>query len=79
MRRLNPIFAQSPKVGVLPTLYAATAPDVRGGDFFGPRILELRGFPKKSDSSERSHDEAVARRLWTVSEELTQVYAFASP
>lgn len=78
MRRLNPIFAQSPKMGVLPTLYAATAPDVRGGDFFGPATLELRGYPKKTSSSERSHDEAVARRLWTVSEELTQVkYSFA--
>lgn len=78
MRRLNPMFAQPPKMGVLPTLYAATAPDVRGGDFFGPSILELRGYPKKVDSSASSHDEAVAQRLWTVSEELTQVkYALA--
>ncbi|MCK9861801.1 oxidoreductase [Paenibacillus sp. ATY16] len=73
MRRLNPIFAQTPKMGVLPTLYAATAPDVRGGDYIGPTILELRGYPKKVVSSASSHDEAVARRLWTVSEELTQV------
>ncbi|MFB5758773.1 oxidoreductase [Paenibacillus medicaginis] len=78
MRRLNPIFAQPPKMGVLPTLYAATAPGVRGGDFFGPSNLELRGYPKKVDSSAHSHDEAVARRLWTVSEEMTQVkYALA--
>ncbi|MDP4097956.1 oxidoreductase [Paenibacillus sp. P96] len=78
MRRLNPIFAQTSKMGVLPTLYAATAPDVRGGDFFGPSSLELRGSPEKVASSTRSHDEAVARRLWTVSEELTQVkYALA--
>lgn len=73
MRHLNPMFAQPPKMGVLPTLYAATAPDVRGGDYFGPSLLELRGFPKKVESSPRSHDEASARRLWTVSEELTQV------
>jgi len=78
MRSLNPIFAQNPKMGVLPTLYAATAPDVQGGEYFGPMTLELRGYPKKVVSSPRSHDEAVARRLWTVSEELTQVkYAFA--
>ncbi|MFB5676518.1 oxidoreductase [Paenibacillus terreus] len=78
MRRLNPMFAQPPKMGVLPTLYAATAPDVRGGDFFGPSILELRGYPKKVDASASSHDEAVARRLWAISEELTQVkYALA--
>jgi NAD(P)-dependent dehydrogenase (short-subunit alcohol dehydrogenase family) len=80
MQRLNPIiFAQTSKMGVLPTLYAATAPDVRGGDYFGPRGLnESRGYPKKVGSSARSHDEAVARRLWTVSEELMQVkYALA--
>ncbi|MUG25348.1 SDR family NAD(P)-dependent oxidoreductase [Paenibacillus macerans] len=78
MRRLNPIFAQTSKMGVLPTLYAATASDVRGGDYFGPSSLELRGYPKKVESSARSHDEAVARRLWTISEELTQVkYALA--
>ncbi|GIO69845.1 oxidoreductase [Paenibacillus sp. JTLBN-2024] len=77
MRRLNPLFAQPSKMGVLPTLYAATAPNVQGGDYFGPTRLELRGYPKKVDSNTRSHDEAAARRLWTVSEELTQVkYAF---
>lgn len=73
MRSLNPFFAQPPKMGVLPTLYAATAPGVRGGDYYGPTSLELRGYPKKVVSSASSHDEAVARRLWTVSEELTQV------
>jgi len=73
MRSLNPFFAQPPKMGVLPTLYAATAPGVRGGDYYGPTSLELRGYPKKVVSSASSHDEALARRLWTVSEELTQV------
>jgi NAD(P)-dependent dehydrogenase (short-subunit alcohol dehydrogenase family) len=78
LKRLNPIFAQPPNMGMLPTLYAATAPDVRGGDFFGPGGLgQMRGYPRKAGSSTRSHDEAVARRLWTVSEELIQVkYAF---
>ena len=79
LKRLNPIFAQPPKMGMLPTLYAATAPDVRGGDYFGPGGLgQMRGYPRKVGSSARSHDEAVARRLWTVSEELTHVkYTFA--
>ncbi len=79
LRVLNPLFAQPPKLGVLPALYAATAPDAQGGAYFGPGGLgQMRGYPKKLDSSVRSHDEAVARRLWTVSEELTQVkYPFA--
>ena len=33
-------------MGALPTLYAATAPDVNGGDYFGPDgFMEARGYP----------------------------------
>jgi NAD(P)-dependent dehydrogenase (short-subunit alcohol dehydrogenase family) len=72
VRILNPFIAQKPKMGALPTLYAATAPDVRGGDYYGPAgWQELRGYPTKVQSSDRSHDTAVAAKLWTVSEELT--------
>ena len=42
-RMLNPIPGQKPEMGALPTLYAATAPDVQGGDYYGPGgWLELR-------------------------------------
>jgi hypothetical protein len=61
-------------MGALPTLYAATAPNVQGGDYYGPDgFLELRGHPTKVQSSGRSYDEVVAAKLWTVSEELTGV------
>ena len=74
VRILNPFIAQQPKMGALPTLYAATAPDVRGGDYYGPRgWQELRGHPTKVQSSARSHDTAVAAKLWAISEELTGV------
>jgi NAD(P)-dependent dehydrogenase (short-subunit alcohol dehydrogenase family) len=74
LRILNPLIGQKPVMGALPALYAATAPDVQGGDYYGPSgWLELRGPPTKVQSSERSHDTAVAARLWTVSEELTGV------
>ncbi len=70
----NPLLAQPPAQGALPTLYAATADDVSGGDYFGPDgILEWKGYPKRVKSHRRSHDEEVAKRLWQVSEELTQV------
>ena len=73
-RVFNPLFAQRPERGCLPTLYAATAPDVQGGEYFGPEgFLELAGSPKQVRSSNRSHDRAVAARLWAVSEELTGV------
>jgi NAD(P)-dependent dehydrogenase (short-subunit alcohol dehydrogenase family) len=74
VRWLNPLLGQQPEMGALPTLYAAVAPDVRGGDYYGPGGLgELRGYPVRVRSSERSHDAGVAARLWTVSEELTGV------
>jgi NAD(P)-dependent dehydrogenase (short-subunit alcohol dehydrogenase family) len=71
---LNPLMAQPPPMGAQPALYAATAPDVHGGEYYGPRgWLEVRGYPIKVQSNGRSHDMAVAARLWTVSETLTGV------
>ncbi len=76
---LNPLLAMKAWQGALPTLYAATAGDVEGGGYYGPKGLlsEMRGWPARVDSNDASKDEAVARRLWEVSEELTGVrYAF---
>jgi NAD(P)-dependent dehydrogenase (short-subunit alcohol dehydrogenase family) len=74
LRILNPFIGQKPEMGALPTLYAATASDVQGGDYFGPGgWLELRGYPARVRSSDRSHDKAAAARLWTISQELTKV------
>jgi NAD(P)-dependent dehydrogenase (short-subunit alcohol dehydrogenase family) len=70
----NRLFAQTSAMGALPTLYAATAPGVHGGDYFGPDgIGEMGGHPKKVRSSARSHDLEAAARLWQVSRELTGV------
>ncbi|MEU1754983.1 oxidoreductase [Micromonospora matsumotoense] len=66
-------FAQSGDDGALPTLYAAVA-DVPGGSYAGPGgFLEGRGAPKLVGRSKAARDAGVARRLWTVSEELTGV------
>ena len=71
---LTPLVFQSAKGGAQPTLYAALGDDIHGGDYCGPQSLgEMRGDPIKVSSSRRSRDEAVAARLWTVSEELTGV------
>ena len=71
---LNPFFAQPQPMGALPTLMAAIAPNVQGGDYFGPDgFWEMRGYPKKVQSNDRSHDEAVAAQLWQVSEALVNV------
>jgi len=74
IRMLNPIIGQTPEMGALPALYAAVAPDVSGGSYYGPRSWGgLRGYPTRVQSSDSSHDTAVAVRLWRVSEELTGV------
>ena len=70
----NRIFAQSDEQGALPQLYAATAPDVVGGAFYGPdQMFEQRGAPKRVDSTKRSKNLDDAARLWARSEELTGV------
>jgi len=62
------------EVGALATLRAATDPNVKGGQYWGPDgFREMRGYPELATSSEKSRDEAIQDRLWTVSEELTGV------
>lgn len=70
----NPLLAQRPERGVLPQLYAATAPEAAGGDFIGPDGLgELRGHPTRVEPSATAADPETGRRLWDLSEELTGV------
>ena len=74
MQAANRLLAQDAAQGALPLLYAATAPDVEGGEYVGPGGLRnMRGHPEVQASSDRSYDEGTARRLWEVSEELTGV------
>ncbi|WP_194925045.1 oxidoreductase [Catenulispora pinisilvae] len=74
MHVANPLFAQSPTIGVLPQVRAAVAPDVAGGQYYGcPRFMETRGYPELVQPSRRAQDAALAARLWTESEKLTGV------
>lgn len=70
----NAVLAQSAEKGAWPTLYAATADEVRGGDYIGPGGPgELAGAPEKVGSSAASRDLEQARALWNVSVERTGV------
>ena len=61
-------------MGALPTLRAATDPSVRGGEYLGPGgFLQMRGYPKVVDATDRAHDVAAQKRLWAISESLTGV------
>jgi NAD(P)-dependent dehydrogenase (short-subunit alcohol dehydrogenase family) len=74
IRFLNNFFSQDITMGALPTLYAAVGPDVKGNDYYGPSgWREMKGYPKKVESNELSHNEEIARKLWEVSEELSGV------
>jgi NAD(P)-dependent dehydrogenase (short-subunit alcohol dehydrogenase family) len=71
---LNRFFSQQIDMGALPTLYAAVAPGVKGGDYYGPSgWREMKGYPKKVESNKLSHNWKIAEKLWIVSEELTGV------
>ncbi len=74
MKVANALFAQSAARGALPMLYAATADAIEGGEYVGPGgFMNMRGYPEVQRSSDRSYDEATARRLWDRSTELTGV------
>jgi len=71
----NRLIGQSADMGALPTLYAATVPDLPGGTFVGPDAWGgMRGHPRVVSASRRAYDTEVAGRLWAVSEELTGVH-----
>ena len=71
----NRVVAQSADMGALPTLYAATFPDLPGGTFVGPGgRSQQRGYPTVVTAARKAYDEDAWRRLWEVSEQLTGVH-----
>ncbi len=73
-RMFGGMITQSDEMGALPTLYAATAPEMQGGQYIGPDGSgEMKGYPKVVQPRPQALDEQAGRRLWTVSEQLTGV------
>lgn len=69
----NRFMAQTPYMGSLPTVYAASV-DLPGNSYVGPDgIMESRGWPKLVERSKAAQDADVAKELWDLSEELTGV------
>jgi NAD(P)-dependent dehydrogenase (short-subunit alcohol dehydrogenase family) len=72
--RLVRVFGQPAERGALPSLYAASAPEVIGGSYFGPRDwFGTVGAPAPASIPRRAQDAGVARALWEASEALTGV------
>ena len=61
-----------PATGVLPMLRAATDPAAKGGEFYGPRVMQFGGAVKETPSR-KARDGENAKRLWTASESLTGI------
>ena len=65
---------QPASMGALPTLFAATSPDLHGDSYIGPDGPgQWRGHPTLVDRSDAALDVKAAQRLWDVSEQLTGV------
>lgn len=74
MRLMTRLMAQAPAMGALPALYAATSPDVSGGDYIGPNgFKELSGYPTKVDCRPEARDTKLSAKLWSLSEQLTSI------
>ena len=74
LKNLMRVVAQPAERGALPTLYAATHPDLRGGECIGPdNRNNTRGYPVLTDDANRLFDPDLSARLWEVSESLTGV------
>ncbi len=67
------ILLNTDSEGALPTLYAATSPDVKDGGYYGPQgFQEMRGHEVgPALIAPQANDTTTAARLWQRSEELT--------
>ena len=74
MKFLFNAYAQPASMGALPTLFAATNKNLKGGEYIGPDGKgNHRGYPAISSEVNNLFKENVAEKLWEVSEKLTGI------
>ncbi|WP_026706604.1 SDR family oxidoreductase [Flavobacterium soli] len=74
MRTFFPFLFQPSAQGALPTLFAATAPEAKGGFYYGPnKIGETRGFPTLAKIPAQAEDIKASLKLWEISQKLVKV------
>ena len=64
----SPIF-QSAEMGALPQLFAASSPEAKGGEHYGPKF-NFRGHPKLSPTSPFAKNKNERKNLWEKSMEI---------
>lgn len=73
-RKLMDLFLQPAHMGALPTIYAATEPSLKGGEYIGPDGKgQRRGYPALDTPHPVANDEVTSKKLWEISEKLTGV------
>lgn len=71
---LTDIVMESPEMGAMPGLRAATDPQAKGGDYYGPGgFMGMRGYPEAKKPAKSADNEVLAQGLWERSAELTGV------
>ncbi|WP_411349978.1 oxidoreductase [Paenibacillus sp. WLX2291] len=69
------LLSQSAEMGALPTLYAATNPSLKGGEYIGPDGKGSRkGYPHIDRTFDHKYNDSTADKLWKLSEDMTGVY-----
>lgn len=65
-------LSQNQEKGALPQIRASVDENAKGGEYYGPH-KGMKGYPVVVESNDKSHNEADAKKLWEVSEEITGV------
>ncbi|MFJ8516845.1 SDR family NAD(P)-dependent oxidoreductase [Lysinibacillus xylanilyticus] len=60
------------EMGALPALMAGTAPQVKGGELFGPKWF-IRGYPTKEKVKSVVYDKKLSEKLWKTTEQITGI------
>ncbi|RAS63038.1 protochlorophyllide reductase [Lentzea atacamensis] len=72
--KISHLFSQSVEMGALPQLYAATSPEARGGQYYGPDGFNgMRGHPTVARMTAAARDDLAANRLWELTTKLTGI------
>jgi NAD(P)-dependent dehydrogenase (short-subunit alcohol dehydrogenase family) len=67
------LYSQTADMGALSILYAATMPDAKGGQYYGPDgPSNWYGYPALEEPHATARSETLAQQLWDLSEKLTK-------
>ena len=71
---MNFLLAQKLEMGILPTLRAATDPEAKGGQYYGPlKWREMRGYPALNQPPALALNKEARVKLWNISEQYAQM------